>query len=157
MRHGGLFLHEHPMAASSWQLPCIQEVMAAKGVRRVAADQCQFGSVDEAGSPVKKPTYFLGNSEFIMDALSKRCSGTYGCCSNGSRHAWCTGKTARRAAIYPFRLCRAILRGLQADLKARGRWRDGDCGTNVVFEDVGESHLLSLDCDSRGLVRLKSV
>ena len=38
------------------------------------------------------------------------------------RHTPCYGKVAASAAIYPFRLCRAILQGFVKEMKERSRW-----------------------------------
>ena len=78
VRQGHLFLHAHPSSACSLELPCVQEVMGMDGVEVVKADQCQFGSVDAEGRPVKKPTTFLSSGKHILTALGKRCSGTVG-------------------------------------------------------------------------------
>ena len=110
---GRLFLHEHPASACSWNLACIQEVMEKKGVKKVEADQCQFGSIDDSGSPIKKPTSFLSNSECILQMLQRRCSGRGGMCSCGVPHVACSGKTARRPAIYPIQATPSHLEGLQ--------------------------------------------
>ena len=83
------------------------------GVDRVIADQCQYGAVADSGGPVEKPTGFMSNSQMVRLELSKRCRGRGGKCSRkeGGRHVVCSGRVARKAAIYPFELCRAILNG----------------------------------------------
>ena len=37
-------------------------------------------------------------------------------------HTPCYGKTAASAAIYPFKLCRAILEGFVKEMQERARW-----------------------------------
>lgn len=76
---GRLFLHAHPASACSWNLACIQEVMEKNGVKKVGADQCQFGSIDDSGSPTKKPTSLPSNSECILQMMQRRCSGRGAC------------------------------------------------------------------------------
>ena len=127
--HGRYFLHEHPVGASSWKEVCIREVMALDGVARANGDQCQYGQEDRDGNPIKKPTGWMSNSEETLKALSRRCSGRNGECSRakGGRHTTCNGQTARRAAIYPFRLCKSILQGFRNQLR-----RDGVVEANVV-------------------------
>ena len=44
-RSGRLFLHEHPMNATSWQLPRAQEVASLNGGQISIADQCMYGSL----------------------------------------------------------------------------------------------------------------
>ena len=61
--------------------------------------------------------------------LEKRCQGSGGACScpSGGQHAQCRGKTARMAAVYHFKLCRAIFVGFR-----RQRQRDGICKDGFV-------------------------
>ena len=127
---GGYFIHEHPSSADSWSEPCVQEVWAMTGVRRVIGDQCIFGQATEEGAPVKKPTGFLTNSPEMAIELEKRCQGKRGECSRpgGGRHAPCLGKVAQRAAIYHDKLCEAILRGLSKQMRADRKQRDMEVG-----------------------------
>ena len=57
---GRYFLHEHPVAASSWKEVCIRKILSMAGVARVNGDQCQYGQEAEGGDPIRKPT---GNSQ----------------------------------------------------------------------------------------------
>ena len=127
--HGRYFLHEHPVGASSWKEICIRDVMALEGVARANGDQCQYGQEDRSGNPIKKPTGWMSNSEETLKALSRRCTGRSGACSRakGGKHTTCSGQAARGAAIYPFRLCKAILQGFRNQLR-----RDGVAEVNVV-------------------------
>ena len=52
---GRYLLHEHPVAASSWQEACMQSFMREEGVGEVNMDKCQFGQRSIDGGPVKKP------------------------------------------------------------------------------------------------------
>ncbi len=127
------FLHEHPVAASSWSEACVSKILNLERVQRVNGDQCQYGQRTQDGQPVKKPTGWMSNSEHILEAMGKRCSGRGGACSavDGAHHAVCEGKVARNAAIYPFALCKAILRGFRKQLKADGIVEDGAVGMQV--------------------------
>ena len=101
---GGYILHEHPVTATSWKLPCVQEIMSMAGMRKVWADQCQFGLSSKEGGrmgPAKKPTYFMTNSPYLAEALSRRCQG-------GHKHVILLDRRAGPAAEYPEGLCRAI-------------------------------------------------
>ena len=120
---GRYFLHEHPLCAISWKLKCILEVMAMQGVDSEWMDQCQYGQEGGTEQPVKKPTRWMSNSPEILHMLKERCDGKDGRCSRpgGGEHASCTGKTARMAAIYPMKLCKAILQGCRAQLREDGR------------------------------------
>ena len=127
---GAYFLHEHPAGATSWKLPEVLEVLAREGVRRIVADQCQFGQQTDTGDPLKKPTGFMSNADELLKTLDKRCFGKGGLCTRpkGGRHAECLGKKAQRAAIFQDELCLAILRGFKAQLIADRRMRPGEVG-----------------------------
>ena len=62
---GRYFLHEHPLYASSWEVPAIEAVWDRPGVQRVHGDQCQFGAEVRSGPAtgrlVKKPLFFYDN------------------------------------------------------------------------------------------------
>ena len=133
MKGGRYFLHEHPVAASSWKESCIREILDTEEVQRVNGDQCQYGQESEHGGPIKKPTGWMSNSPEVLHMLRKRCSGRNGSCSRakGGTHTLCSGGVARRAAIYPFRLCKAILQGFRNQLR-----RDGVMEVNVVGMQV---------------------
>ena len=75
MTRGCYFLHEYPGSADSWTEPCVQEVWAKKGVRRVVADQCMYGQQNQHGELVRKPTGFLTNSNEIAVCLERKCKG----------------------------------------------------------------------------------
>ena len=134
---GRYFLHEHPSTATSWQEESIIGVMELEGVQRVVGDQCQYGQADDMGNPVRKATGWLTNSPCVAKALSKRCRGLKGYCSRrgGGRHATVSGRLAREAAVYPFVLCQAILRGVQKQLQADGFARPGIHGIQAQWEE----------------------
>ncbi len=105
------------------------------------ADQCQYGArvatgID-AGSPVKKATGFLSNSEIILKELSRRCRGRNGSCSRrlGGTHALCSGRVASEAARYPVQLCKAIVRGITRQLDAIGIHEPGMVGMHAVTDE----------------------
>ena len=67
---GRMFLHEHPIAATSWcELP-IRKVGKLEGVESVVTDQCMFGlkTKDSNGDSkfAKKKTRFLSNAKEIL-------------------------------------------------------------------------------------------
>ena len=135
---GRHFLHEHPAGATSWRLPCIMDVLAQEGVDRVVGDQCQYGQTDSGGAPLKKPTFWMSSSRHVLESLRQRCLGRNGGCSSGGgsqRHGSTTGRAAREAAVYPFRLCKAMLLGLHRQLRAEGKLRDGEVGVQALFDD----------------------
>ena len=145
---GRYFLHEHPSGATSWTTPCVQRILAMKGVDRVVGDQCQLGQRSHDGQPVKKPTGWMSNSSCVLTELERRCLGQGGMCSTGERHRPCSGRrTCRDAAIYPKRLCRAILRGFRRQLQDDGVLRPGTIGIHQ-FEDEYLQHILMEDVEA---------
>ena len=136
------FLHEHPAGASSWRLPVVEELLQVPGVQRINGDQCQYGAEiirgQDAGAPVKKPTGFMTNSECVADALSLRCQGVDGTCSRrqGGQHKHLTGQHARDAQVYPKGLCRAILKGVTAQLRQDNLLKPGCYGMQVADDDA---------------------
>ena len=126
LQGGRFFLHEHPDAASSWSVACIQELLAHPQVGRATGDQCQYGQATRHGHTIKKPTGWMSNAPEVLKELSRRCQGRGGACSSGNLpHATASGRVAREAAVYPFKLCEAILRGMRNQLRIQGRLRPG--------------------------------
>ena len=134
---GRYFLHEHPASASSWCEEVIQKVLRLSGVGTIVCDQCQYNGDDGKGNPLRKPTKWMSNAPLLLRALGKRCQGVGGTCSRarGGRHALCSGMVARRAATYPFRLCRAILEGFRQQLLTDGILREGMVGMQYVSSE----------------------
>ena len=81
----------------------------------------------EDQSPVMRNSSFLSNVAELGRELTARCNGRDGACSRpkGGVHTQCRGKTARLAAMYHFKLCRAILVGFRRQLKFDGVCKDG--------------------------------
>ena len=132
-RHGRYFLHEHPAQAMSWCTDVVKKIMNLEGVERTVGHQCQYGAQSD-GQPIKKPTGFMSNCPGIRKALSKICSGRHGQCSRaeGGDHILCNGRVARMAAIFPLKLCKAILSGLRSQLKSDGIVIDGEVGLHAI-------------------------
>jgi hypothetical protein len=141
IRGGRFFIHEHPAGATSWEEPAVKRILKLPEVRVSRVDACQYGmtGVSEGKEhPVKKPTRWMSNMKGVNEVLSKTCGGKGGLCSDGRAHVSCTGKRAERAAIYPLRLCRAILLGIRKHLMAIG-WLHEDCnGIMMGAEEVAQ-------------------
>ena len=137
LRHKRYFLHEHPDTATSWKEPCIADIMAHEHVERVVGDQCQYGQADEFDNPVRKATGWMTNSPCLREALSQRCTGMHGYCSRhkGGRHRTASGRLAREAAVYPFVLRKAILKGLQRQLRRDGLVQQHVYGIQPAWEE----------------------
>ena len=134
---GRYFVHEHPANASSWGTAEVAKAMNLPDVRRVVGDQCQMGQETAKLEPIKKPTGWASNSEEVRKVLQARCLGKGGQCSRngGGIHRTCCGGLARRAAVYPMKLCRAILRGFRNQLRADGRLADGVAGIQTLEKE----------------------
>ena len=109
---GKAALFEHPATSRAWSEKSVQEVLEMDGVRRVRADQCQYG-LQVKGIPNKKPTDFMVNGEHMAGMLSRRCQG-------GHEHQPLTEGRAALAQNYPWKLCQAMIRGAEKDSTA---WR----------------------------------
>ena len=90
---------------------------------------------------MKKPTGFMSNSVGILHALSRICTGRNGNCSRteGGRHVVCSGEIAKDMARYPRDLCRAVLRGITAQLRADKRLINGCYGIQAKGDSGSES------------------
>ena len=149
LRIGRYFIHEHPAYATSWQEECIRKLLGESGVETATCDQCMYGCETSDGHPIKKPTTFMTNAPELAKELRTRCSGKSGACSraSGGQHAQCRGKIARQAAVYHFKLCRAILVGFRAQLRKDGTCTDG-------FVGILESRM---ECDRLPVYKLTDV
>ena len=121
---------------ASWQFEEVQELLRSGGAQQVVGDQCHYGQETADGRPVKKPTRWLRNSPEILKEIEARCHGRAGGCSRpgGCGFVVTSGKIARAAAVYPFKLCRAILRGCSRQLQADGRLQPGQHGAEAAVE-----------------------
>ena len=83
------------------------------------------------GKPALKATGWLSNSEHILEQVAKQCSNLV----EGTKHehADLQHGAAAAAAIYPEKLCLAILAGLRKQLEKDKVMFEGEIGT--VCED----------------------
>ena len=118
LERGCHFVHEHPAGARSWADEEMRKIMADPRVGSVVGDQCQYGHgyVDDEGTrrPVRKATRWLSSAPAVLERLGHRCQG-------GHRHQALIGGRAAAAAVYPPQLCRAILRGAEAQRRRGGQ------------------------------------
>jgi hypothetical protein len=142
MRHGRHFLHEHPASATSWDLPAMMKLRKKKGVGEVVGHLCQYGLTTKAGesrAPALKPTRFLSSAEEVLKLLGKRCPRDH-------KHQRLAQGRAHDAAIYPPELCKAMLRGIEAQRRREGRalcdtlQRDLDRGCAVYSLGLETGH-----------------
>ena len=78
---GRKFMFEHPVAASSWQLALVNQLLFLDSAERVNFDFCALGmTIKENGmpTPVRKRTSVVTNSKRLSQALKrKQCTGDY--------------------------------------------------------------------------------
>ena len=103
---------------------------------------------------MKKPTRWMSNSADVLKALEQRCAGRGGACSMGGHHRLASGGRARAAAVYPFQLCKAILRGFRNQLRSDGRQIQGIYGLqSPEWEEARVIHWDELPDDVARAVR----
>ena len=108
-RAGRGFLMEHPQAATSWEVEAVKQLIAETDVQTTVLDMCRFGmqAVDRDGPGlVRKSTQVVSDVEELISILSQRCLGAH-------RHVHLVGGKARAAAIYPEKLCNAVVKGVR--------------------------------------------
>ena len=114
IRQGRHLLHEHLGAVTSWRVPCIEALSNLPEVKIARADLCMFGmrSKDQIGeAPAKKPTKFMTNSLELYKILNRKCDGSC------PRHVHLMEGRAKAAAIYPKKLCRAVIQGAMRQIR----------------------------------------
>ena len=147
MAAGRLFLHEHPLGASSWQVDAMAKLIEEPGVVKVTAHQCMLGLLtrgpDGAPLPAKKATGFLTNSLHIAARLHVKCDGEH-------THQPLVGGRASRAAQYPEPLCRAICEGLAEHLLHERIEKEYGHGDLHAVEELEALGLSRIEADRRG-------
>lgn len=120
---GGLFLHEHPLGAKSWQEPEVVELAAQEDVRFITSPMCRWGMQQEDDDGelkyVRKETGYLTNSRCIAEELRAVCINVQEGREVHKHVHLIGGGRAKAAQRYPPALVRAILRGLKKELRER--------------------------------------
>ena len=133
---GRYFVFEHPAMATSWSERCVKTIMEMPDVEHVLSHLCQFEYMDPRdGSPLKKPTRFMSNSEEISAALERKCTGIDGLCSrrSGGRHAHISGRRlARHSQVYTDELCKTMLHGDGEPARRRDPGNGGGCRVRIL-------------------------
>ena len=117
---GRYFLHEHPAAASSWEIHEVRELMTDPNVFAVVAHMCALGlkttmpNNPDREVPVKKPTRFLTNSWVLVQALNRRCECT-------EPHGNLLDGRSKKAQEYPDKLCEVVCKAVAEQL-CHERW-----------------------------------
>ena len=100
------------------------EMLEVPSVSRANGDQCQYGPKAPSGALVKKPTGWLSSTR-----------------PGGGAHVTASGKVAREAAVYPFKLCRDILKGCMRQLQADSKLQQGIHCVQCLWEDTADEVL----------------
>ncbi len=141
MAGGRFFLHEQPACAASWQEAAVKELGCVPGVNVITADQCQLGAEVQFGTrrgePIRKATGFMSNAEKLLEQLHKRCHSNNGQCTRkkGGRHVTVQGRITADSAVYPQKLCKAIIKGMTAQLLYNGMVKPGEIGIFALDDD----------------------
>ena len=118
---GRHFLHEHPATASSWSDPWVIKMLQHPRVSALVSHQCEYGLLtpdsDGVPTPAKKPTRWMSSSSFMLERLSRRCSGDH-------THQHLSGGRAKAAEDYSIELITEILRGIRDTADAEEKWGD---------------------------------
>ena len=67
------YVFEHPWTSTSWNEPCLRNLVARTDNYLVKTDQCQFGLATPQGQPMRKRSGFLTNHKAIAEALDRLC------------------------------------------------------------------------------------
>ena len=80
---------------------------------------------------------WMSNAPEVLKELSRRCQGHGGAYSiGGLPHATAFGRVAREAAVYPFKLCEAIMKGMRNQLRIQRRQQLVIYGYQALFDEV---------------------
>ena len=120
---GRYFVHEHPLAAGSWDLDIVRAVQELPGVQVVKTDLCQFGMTavgdDGVRRPVMKPTRVMTNAPEIAKRIQRRCPNRGQSKETRHEHTQLIGGKARQAAVYPKAFCQCTCQGIVAQKQHR--------------------------------------
>ena len=87
----------------------------------LVSHQCEYGLLtpdsDGVPNPAKKPTIWMSSSSFMLERLSRRCSGNH-------THQHLSGGRAKAAEDYSIELITEILRGMRDTADAEEKWGD---------------------------------
>ena len=112
--NGCFFAHEHPVDASSWQLPEIDVLRQLPNVGEVVFDQCRLGLRSPSGEPLRKRTRIMTNAPGIVaNLVNMQCN-----CPRGS-HVTISGcqlgiTISKFSQRYPPAFVRALVDGFHA-------------------------------------------
>ena len=120
---GRYFLHEHPNAASSWEMPEVMKLAMQPCVDMAVCDMCAFGLMvrDRNGwALAEKRTRLMSNSPEILKRVNKQCTNRGNTNPHERhRHADTTCGVAKKCQVYPAEFCKAVCAGLAAQKKLR--------------------------------------
>ena len=103
-------------------------------VIKVKGDMCEFDMYQEdykGIGQIRKSTGFATNAPALAKTLSRACSGNH-------RHIQLIGGRAKKAEIYPPKLCEAIIEGLIKQMEDDGKLEKGCVGTIMAVDPLND-------------------
>ena len=116
-RSGRHFMFEHPIGATSWQLPSVTEMAMMKDVGVCSIDMCAYGlkSQDKFGEgAARKRTRLMTNCPALLECMRRQCEG-------GHRHVILVDGRAGPAARYTESYFQQIVKCIEAQRLSEGK------------------------------------
>ena len=111
---GRYYLHEHPTSASSWNEPCMQDIIKDPEHFTARIHMCAYEMKipDKHGNEyIYKPTQFITNSPLVAARLERKCDQSH-------QRAQLQGSRTKQAALYQNKLIDAVTKGINDQVKA---------------------------------------
>ena len=102
------WMREQPVGTWIDEISPWPQVHAHEEVIAHNMDQCMAGARDKFGKPVKKPTEWTANSPMLLQPLQK-----FKCNHRPEDHGHPTGSDLEVFKVYPWRLCEAVIDGVE--------------------------------------------
>ena len=127
-------MFEHPADATSWQLKCIQDIMAFEGVytTRFAFCMLDMRTTDAVGEDVaaRKRTKAMTNSHALATMLREAQ------CRSEHVHGQLLGGRASAYQVYPDKSARLVCEAVERELDTI-KWRDQMCQVFDIPQPFG--------------------
>ncbi len=107
MEMGRFFILEQPSGTWIDYIEPWPKVVCHDTVVTQSMDQCMTGAKDDYGIPVKKATEWTANCESLVAPMRKYI------CDGHHEHSHPTGKALEKLKLYPWKLCGAVVDGIE--------------------------------------------
>ena len=108
LTHQRHFLREQPKGTTLNTIDPWPKVLENESVLSMMIDQCMAGQKDDWNQPVRKMTEITASDEQLLKPLQR-----FACNHLPGDHGTPTGAALSKMRIYPWPLCRAIVRGIE--------------------------------------------